>query len=110
MRVYRIFLQLSSAVLILNSLFVADTYAEEMMRCNQTIIRPGDLKEQVLEQCGQPRDSEKYCAPVNIPEHQQSLGIFCTPGEKFTYTHEPSAIRTIIEFIDGKVYQIYRKP
>lgn len=98
---------LAASLLSSICLLAIETRAEDALRCGQDIVQVGDSRERVLKQCGQPSVSEKYCAPVSIPEHQRRFGNVCTPGEKFIYTYEPSSIRKTVEFIDGKVYRIY---
>ncbi len=87
-------LQASVFLLILTSTAQAD-----MLRCGRTIVKTGDAKSTVLDQCGEPKYKDTFCKDGGSKED-------CDKIEEWVLEPEYGKLTSTLRFENGRIVSI----
>jgi hypothetical protein len=89
------------------ALLTALPASAETMRCGSSyIVRIGDNKSDVLQNCGEPVMRDTFCATTATGSAQPAINSACSNVDEWTYNPGTSQFMTTLRFVEGRLQSI----
>jgi hypothetical protein len=97
--------QISVAVALL--ILAGAAQAEDVIRCQGSLVRAGMIAPQVVAKCGEPKTKDVESVPIRVRRANGSSGVIgATQIERWTYDRGAGQFPALLTFEEGKLKSI----